>query len=772
MRAQTDTNPRRGILTRTTPADQGLVKFPVLAPHLQFRDVGDEQTLLVSESFNTLLHGKLYCDLLPMLDGRNGHKEIVGTLEAVHGAANVLAAMASLSGKGYVVSAEHGMDPNLAAYWSSLGASPRWVEHRLAESRIAVVGDEGRLSSHLEVSGARVGADDPELTVIVCDDYLEEGLAAANRRQLELGAPWMLVRPRGIEPLFGPVFRANGAGPCWACLSYRLRSHQEVHNFLRAVAGEEAAFKPFAAEPTVLEALYRLVAAEIVKWEVLDEAAPIHEHAIAMNVGTFASSWHRVVRRPQCPTCGDETLFRPDRPPVAVRLESSPKTHRNSGGARSVAPEVTLAKYRHLVSPISGVVTWLTRTTDESDSWLHVYWAGSNLGMRSRSLSSLRRSLRSKSAGKGSAREQSEVSALCEAVERYSGAFHGDEIRVRKPYAEFAGPDEAIHPNDAQLFSDDQLDNAESINAKGHPYNIVPPRLDPDAPIEWTPVWSLTRQRHRWLPTSMLYSMAPEQRGPSDLIADSNGCAAGNTREEAILQGFYELAERDAFGIWWYNRLQVPAVDLESFEDEYLASAQDYYARYKRELWMLDVTSDIGIPTFVALSRRTNAETEDIIYGAGSHADTRLAALRAICELNQCLTWLPRPGSRDGRPMIDDPLALKWWKTARLADCSWLTPAAEAPPCTASRYQVIESTDSRDDVEHCRALVEARGMEFLVLDQTRPDIGMPVVRVIVPGMRHFWARFAGGRLYDVPVSMGYRERPLAEADLNPAPVIA
>ena len=85
---------------------------------------------------------------------------------------------------------------------------------------------------------------------------------------------------------------------------------------------------------------------------------------------------------------------------------------------------------------------------------------------------------------------------------------------------------------------------------------------------------------------------------------------------------------------------------------------------------------------------------------------------------------------------------------------------------------MIETTDTREDVEYCRALVEARGMELLVLDQTRPDIGMPVVRVIVPGMRHFWARFAPGRLYDVPVSMGCREQPLPEADLNPAPVIA
>ena len=756
----------------TTPADQGLVKVPALAPHLQFHDIGVEQTLLVSESFNTLLHGKLNRDLLPLLDGQHPLDEIVASLENAHAASDVLTTLASLSAKGYVVSADHGMERRRAAYWSSLGASPRWVEERLKESGVAVEGDDGRLAGHLDGSGAVVRTREPKLTVVVSQDYLEANLAEVNRRRLDAGEPWVLVRPHGMEALFGPVFRADDRGPCWDCLAYRLRNHQEVHNFLRNISGEEAAFKPFAAEPSVLEALYGLIAAEIVKWVVLGDTAPIHDHAIAMNVATFASSRHRVVRRPQCRACGDEALHRPDRPPLPVCLSPSPKAHSNSGGSRTVAPEVTLARYRHLVSPISGVVTWLKRTTDEDDSWLHVYWAGSNLGMRSRSLSSLRRSLRSKSAGKGSTREQSEVSALCEAVERYSGAYHGDEIRTRKRFLEFAGKDEAIHPNDAQLFSDSQLDNAEGINAKGHPYNVVPPRLDPEAEIDWTPVWSLTKQRHRYLPTSMLYSMAAEQRGPGDLIADSNGCAAGNTLEEAILQGFYELAERDAFAIWWYNRLQMPAVDLASFDDDYLASAPDHYATYERDLWMLDVTSDVGIPTFVALSRRPDAATEDIIYGAGAHASPRIAALRALCELNQCLTWLPRPGTTDGRPMIDDPMALWWWRTARLADCSWLSPAADEPLRKASQYPVTESTDTREDVEHCRAIVEAKGMEFLVLDQTRPDIGMPVVRVIVPGMRHFWARFAPGRLYEVPVSMGLRKRPIAETDLNPAPVIA
>ena len=52
-------------------------------------------------------------------------------------------------------------------------------------------------------------------------------------------------------------------------------------------------------------------------------------------------------------------------------------------------------------------------------------------------------------------------------------------------------------------------------------------------------------------------------------------------------------------------------------------------------------------------------------------------------------------------------------------------------------------------------------MEMLVLDQTREEIGLPVVKVIVPGLRHFWARFAPGRLYDVPARLGWVPRRLA-----------
>jgi ribosomal protein S12 methylthiotransferase accessory factor len=64
-------------------------------------------------------------------------------------------------------------------------------------------------------------------------------------------------------------------------------------------------------------------------------------------------------------------------------------------------------------------------------------------------------------------------------------------------------------------------------------------------------------------------------------------------------------------------------------------------------------------------------------------------------------------------------------------------------------------------------LVKREGLDFLVLDQTRPDIEVPVARVIVPGLRHFYRRFAPGRLYDVPVKLGWIDRPVPESNLNP-----
>jgi ribosomal protein S12 methylthiotransferase accessory factor len=38
---------------------------------------------------------------------------------------------------------------------------------------------------------------------------------------------------------------------------------------------------------------------------------------------------------------------------------------------------------------------------------------------------------------------------------------------------------------------------------------------------------------------------------------------------------------------------------------------------------------------------------------------------------------------------------------------------------------------------------------------------------MAPGIRHFWRRTAPGRLYDVPVQLGWQDAPTEWDDLNP-----
>jgi thiazole/oxazole-forming peptide maturase SagD family component len=251
-------------------------------------------------------------------------------------------------------------------------------------------------------------------------------------------------------------------------------------------------------------------------------------------------------------------------------------------------------------------------------------------------------------------------------------------------------------------------------------------------------------------------------RGPAAQLADSNGCAAGNTLEEAIVQGFLELVERDAYAIWWYNRSQRAEVDLNQFDDSYVRDLHAQLADAGRKLWVLDVTSDLGVPTYVAILHWMQNGQENIEFGSGAHFDKRIALLRTLTELNQFLAIGLMGGGSGEKPSLDGVTPL------RLQDYPFLTPASH-PNILPDTSNVGALDNTRDQVLACVDLARRAGLDFLVLDQTRPDIGVPIVRVIVPGLRHFYQRFAPGRLYDVPVKLGLQDRPLPESELTPFP---
>ena len=229
-----------------------------------------------------------------------------------------------------------------------------------------------------------------------------------------------------------------------------------------------------------------------------------------------------------------------------------------------------------------------------------------------------------------------------------------------------------------------------------------------------------------------------------------------------------ELVERDSIALWWYNRLRKPAVDLDSFDDPYFRDLKAYYQTLHRDLWVLDLTSDLNIPTFAAITRKIDRDVEDIVLGFGAHFDPKIAASRALTEANQILPavlGVAADGSTLYSPLSIQP-AVDWWKTATVTNQPYLLPDENIPAKKYADYPQNWSDNLLDDIIVCQQIVEKKGMEMLVLDQTRPDIGLRVVRVIVPGMRHYWKRLGPGRLYDIPVQMGWLSEPLREDQLN------
>jgi ribosomal protein S12 methylthiotransferase accessory factor len=402
------------------------------------------------------------------------------------------------------------------------------------------------------------------------------------------------------------------------------------------------------------------------------------------------------------------------------------------------------------------VVTRLERI--EADLPMNTnFYAAHNFSAPARNVNQLREGLSGGSFGKGSTAEQGEASALMEAIERYSGIFQGDEIRVTRRFSDFA-PGEAILPNDVLLFSDAQSMPDETPLDDLKESHITPAPFDRSAKIEWSPAWSLRDKHFKYLPTSILYFF---YGGPAAFHADSNGCAAGNTLEEAIVQGFLELVERDAYAIWWYNRSRRAEVDLSQFNDSYVRDLQTQLAESGRKLWVLDVTSDLGIPTYVAILHWMQNGQENIEFGSGAHFDPRIAMLRTLTELNQFLSIGLMGGGTGEKSSLDriNPL--------RLQDYPFLTPNGNPAVKPSSALQVGPLDNTREQVDACVDIARRAALDFLVLNQTRPDLEVPVVRVIVPGLRHFYRRFAPGRLYDVPVKLGLRDRPILESELTP-----
>ena len=767
-----------------------MLNKPQFNPGYAVETVDPDKVFLLSEREKIWLTDRLTCQLATLIDGDRNLDEIIDTIQqsllqeqnsfaettsffqaVLNVSIKAQYALFQMEQKGYLAQSDNNAcSSHLDIFCHHLNLSPTVAHQRLGSTRTTVkalgsIPAEDFIavlkSLHIQV------ADEGDLTVVLTDDYLDPRLDQLNQQALKSQSPWMLVKPLGTLVWIGPLFDPNQTG-CWDCLARRLQDNRPIEGFIqRHKEISTPLASPLGFLPSTLQTALGMAATEVFKWIVQGQNKRLAGNLIAYDAIALQTQNHHLVKRPQCPSCGAR-LKGLTQTPLPVVMGHRQKTFTADGGHRCCSPQETLRKYQHHISPITGVVRELDKIP--GNGLTHNYIAKHHFVSLFDDLASLRQNLGGRSAGKGRTDAQARASGFCEAIERYSGVFQEDEISQKGSYQHIG--DKAIHPNACMHFSPQQYQTREHWNetCQGW-FQKVPEPFDQAREIDWTPIWSLTHQDFKYLPTAYCYYGYRPPYKP-DCWADSNGCAAGNTLEEAILQGFMELVERDGVALWWYNALRKPAVDLESFDEPYFQSLRQYYQTINRDIWVLDITSDLNIPVFAAISRRRDRQVEDIVLGYGAHFDAKVAIGRALTEVNQILpnVLMAKADGDTQYPSSADRLAIDWWRTATVANRPYLAPDDQVAAKVRGDYAEITSDDLFEDVKLCQQIVENNGMEMLVLDQTRPDIGLRVAKVVVPGMRHMWKRLGPGRLYQVPVKMGWLHEPPAEEQLNPFPM--
>lgn len=245
------------------------------------------------------------------------------------------------------------------------------------------------------------------------------------------------------------------------------------------------------------------------------------------------------------------------------------------------------------------------------------------------------------------------------------------------------------------------------------------------APIEWVAARSLLDERRGWLPRQMmeLDFRRPRPFAPRLFDLTSNGLASGNNREEALLHGLCELIERHALYRVHAGQTAKRAIAPASIEVPYCVEMIEAIAAAGGRLAIFDIGWEADVPTFVV-----DCVFEDlprVWRGSGTHPSADVALSRAISEAVQSrLTYIS--GARedvielDGQAATDDQ-----YRSFRAIQ-------------SGRDFETIAGFASGDVSTDLRLVVErvARlGLEPFALDLQRPQHGVPVTMVFVPGLK-------------------------------------
>jgi ribosomal protein S12 methylthiotransferase accessory factor len=235
---------------------------------------------------------------------------------------------------------------------------------------------------------------------------------------------------------------------------------------------------------------------------------------------------------------------------------------------------------------------------------------------------------------------------------------------------------------------------------------------------------SLISDRTLRVPAEVCLRRLPARSRLTPPFLLSTGCAAGRTRGDAVLHGLCELVERDAAGLWWRGGMRGRPLAL---EDPAVAGGAELLTALRRDnksrrTWLLDITTDLGIPAVASLS--CHADGKGFACGLGARPTLAGAVGGSIMELaNRAEGGEARLNDRDR-----DHLA-----RATRIDAGTCLPLH--PLGVPALHEPCPSEDPAGQIRWLAMRLAAQGIEPFVIDLTRPAFAIPVVRVIAPGLQ-------------------------------------
>ncbi|MEU8269412.1 YcaO-like family protein [Sphaerisporangium sp. NPDC049002] len=251
----------------------------------------------------------------------------------------------------------------------------------------------------------------------------------------------------------------------------------------------------------------------------------------------------------------------------------------------------------------------------------------------------------------------------------------------------------------------------------------TPTLLHDGLPLDWVVGRSLVDGSETLVPKDVVGFSLVRKEGwnPPVFLESTNGLASGNTLVEGILHALYEVIERDAVTASMTGGDRGVRVDPGTLGSPVVDELCAMMARAGVSLEVRLLRSPTELPCFLA--RITCDDYPPEFAGYGCHLSSEIALTRAVTEAAQSRLGYVSGARDDLRPDVHkDP------------------PKKRPPVPVAEAGEAIQELPAHESlVDDLEDVVKRAAVAFsnapLVVDLTRDDIGVPVVRVVAPGSR-------------------------------------